>query len=193
MKPFAWSPEKNAHLIAEREICFEAVVVAIEAGELLDVLEHPSQARYPGQRILVVRINGYVHLVPYVEADDHLFLKTIILSRKAQRHYTNDSSPGESVPDTTSIVQLDAEEQQLLDDFEHDAMLSVATSSLLEGLRESARATGQKDQRINIRLSSGDLQAIRTRALQAGIPYQTLISSILHQFVNGDLQQRSAR
>ncbi|MCP9909631.1 hypothetical protein KBZ15_06865 [Cyanobium sp. BA20m-p-22] len=97
------------------------------------------------------------------------------------------------MPDTTSIVQLDAEEQQLLDDFEHDAMLSVATSSLLEGLRESARATGQKDQRINIRLSSGDLQAIRTRALQAGIPYQTLISSILHQFVNGDLQQRSAR
>ena len=71
-------------------------MVAIEAGELLDVLEHPSQARYPGQRILVVRINGYVHLVPYVEADDHLFLKTIIPSRKAQRYYNNDSSPGES-------------------------------------------------------------------------------------------------
>ena len=51
----------------------------------------------------------------------------------------------------------------------------------------------RRNQRINIRLSSGDLQAIRTRALQAGIPYQTLISSILHQFVNGDLQQRSAR
>ena len=97
------------------------------------------------------------------------------------------------MPDTTSSVQLDAEEQQLLDDFEHDALLSVATTSLLECLRESARATGQKDQRINIRLSSGDLQAIRTRALQAGIPYQTLISSVLHQFANGDLQQRSAR
>jgi len=99
----------------------------------------------------------------------------------------------QAIPDTTSTIQLDAEEQQLLDDFEHDALLSVATPSLLEGLRESARTTGQKDQRINIRLSSGDLQAIRTRALQAGIPYQTLISSILHQFANGDLQQRSAR
>lgn len=97
------------------------------------------------------------------------------------------------MPDTTSTVQLDAEEQQLLDDFEHDALLSVAKPSLLKSLCESARMTGQKDQRINIRLSSGDLQAIRTRALQAGIPYQTLISSILHQFVNGDLQQRSAR
>lgn len=96
MKPFAWSPEKNAQLMADRELCFEAVVVAIEAGELLDVLEHPSQARYPGQRILVVRIKGYVHLVPYVDAGDHLFLKTIIPSRKAQRHYNNNSSPDES-------------------------------------------------------------------------------------------------
>ena len=96
MKPFAWSPEKNAQLMAERGLCFEAVVVAIEAGELLDVQEHPSQARYPGQRILVVQINGYVLLVPYVDAGDHLFLKTIIPSRKAQRHYNNDSSPGES-------------------------------------------------------------------------------------------------
>ena len=131
MKPFSWSPEKNAQLIAEREICFEAVVVAIEAGELLDVLEHPNQVRYPGQRILVVRINGYVHLVPYVEADDRLFLITIIPMVKA-------------MPDTTSIVHLDAKEQQLLDDFEHDAMLSVATPSLLEGLRESARATDRR-------------------------------------------------
>jgi hypothetical protein len=91
MKPFAWSPEKNAQLMEDRELCFEAVVVAIEAGELLDVLEHPNQDRYPGQRILVVRIDGYVHLVPYVEADDHLFLKTIIPSRKAHRDDENNS------------------------------------------------------------------------------------------------------
>jgi hypothetical protein len=93
MKPFAWSPEKNAQLIKDRAVCFEAVVVAIEAGELLDVLEHPNQDRHPGQRILVVRIDGYAHLVPYVEADDHLFLKTIIPSRKAQRdHETNNGT-----------------------------------------------------------------------------------------------------
>ena len=98
-----------------------------------------------------------------------------------------------AMPEAKSTDQLDAEEQQLLENFERDAMLSVATPALLESLRESAKATGQKDQRINIRLSSGDLQAIRTRALQAGIPYQTLISSILHQFVSGDLQERSAR
>jgi len=95
MTPFVWSPEKNEQLMAERTLCFEAVVVAIEAGVLLDVLEHPNPARYPGQRILVVRLHGYVYLVPYVESDDHLFLKTIIPSRRAQRDYTNDTSPGE--------------------------------------------------------------------------------------------------
>jgi predicted DNA binding CopG/RHH family protein len=89
-----------------------------------------------------------------------------------------------TMSEAKSTVKLDAKEQQLLEDFEREAMLSVVTPSLLEGLRESARATGQKDQRINIRLSSGDLQAIRTRALQAGIPYQTLITSILHQYVS---------
>ncbi|QNI79267.1 hypothetical protein SynRS9909_01280 [Synechococcus sp. RS9909] len=85
---------------------------------------------------------------------------------------------------------LEADEQQLLDAFEQGALTSVATPALLNDLRQSARATGQKDQRINIRLSSGDLQAIRTRALQEGIPYQTLISSVLHKYVSGTLQER---
>jgi uncharacterized DUF497 family protein len=96
MKSFAWSPEKNDQLMAERGICFEMVVVAIEAGELIDVLDHPNQARYPGQRILVVRLHGYAHLVPYAESDDHLVLKTIIPSRRAQRQYTPAPSDGEN-------------------------------------------------------------------------------------------------
>ncbi len=87
MKPFRWSSDKNQQLQAQRSICFEAVVVAIETGGLLDVLAHPNPGRYPDQRILVVEVNGYVYLVPYVEADDHLFLKTIIPSRKATRDY----------------------------------------------------------------------------------------------------------
>jgi hypothetical protein len=87
MKPFRWSSDKNQQLQAQRSICFEAVVVAIETGGLLDVLAHPNPGRYPDQRIIVVEVNGYVYLVPYVEADDHLFLKTIIPSRKATRDY----------------------------------------------------------------------------------------------------------
>ena len=62
-------------------------------GDLLDIVEHQNQARYPSQRILVVLISGYVDLVPYVEADDHLFLKTIIPSRKATIAYRPGDAP----------------------------------------------------------------------------------------------------
>ena len=96
------------------------------------------------------------------------------------------------MPEQNPVPALEADEQQLLDAFEQGALTSVATPALLNDLRQSARATGQKDQRINIRLSSGDLQAIRTRALQEGIPYQTLISSVLHKYVSGTLQERIA-
>jgi hypothetical protein len=72
MKPFRWSAGKNEVLQVQRGVSFEAVVVAIESGDLLDIVEDPNQARYPGQRILVVLISGYVHLVPSIEADDHL-------------------------------------------------------------------------------------------------------------------------
>ena len=87
MGPFVWSHDKNALLIAERGVNFEAVVAAIEAGELLDVLAHPNPERYPGQRTLVVLLHDYAHLVPFVETADGLLLKTIIPSRKAAGRY----------------------------------------------------------------------------------------------------------
>ena len=91
MGPLVGNHAKNALLMAERGLCFEAVVAAVEADGLLDVLEHPNQSRYPGQRVLVVCLNAYVHLVPFVETDSGLFLKTIIPSRKATRQYLADS------------------------------------------------------------------------------------------------------
>jgi uncharacterized DUF497 family protein len=87
MKPFRWSPEKNELLKAERGVSFEQMTVAVETGSLLDVLSHPNQAKYPSQRILVIAIDGYVYLVPFVEEADHYFLKTVIPSRKATRDY----------------------------------------------------------------------------------------------------------
>jgi uncharacterized DUF497 family protein len=93
MKPFRWGPEKNEALQAERGISFEAVVVAIEMGGLLDILAHPNQARYPRQRVLVVALDNYACLVPFVEEADHYFLKTIIPSRKATRDYLKQGDP----------------------------------------------------------------------------------------------------
>jgi len=89
MKPFRWGAEKNEQLQLERGCSFEQMVVAIEAGGLLDVLTHPNPAKYPKQKVLVVASDGYAYLVPFVEQDDHLFLKTVIPSRKATRDYLN--------------------------------------------------------------------------------------------------------
>jgi len=87
VKNFAWNEEKNKLLKAERQVCFEDVVISIEMGFLLDVLEHPNQEKYKGQKFFVVQIDDYIYLVPFVESDDEVFLKTIIPSRKATRKY----------------------------------------------------------------------------------------------------------
>ena len=78
MKYHSWSTEKNEWLKTTRGLCFEEVVLAIEAGELLYVIDHPNQVKYPGQKIYVLPLNDYVHLVPFVEDADTVFLKTII-------------------------------------------------------------------------------------------------------------------
>ncbi|MCX7163504.1 MAG: toxin [Rhodocyclales bacterium] len=89
MKCFRWSPEKNETVKAERGLSFESIVVAVEAGGLLDILAHPNQGKYPRQRVLVVECDSYAYLVPFVEEGDYFFLKTIIPSRKATRDHLN--------------------------------------------------------------------------------------------------------
>ena len=74
-------------LKASRGICFEDVVFFIERGEIVDDYLHPNQKEYPGQRIMVINVANYAYLVPYVENEKELFLKTIIPSRKATQRY----------------------------------------------------------------------------------------------------------
>lgn len=87
MKRFNWNPEKNQQLIQERGISFEDVVFFLLQGQVLDDLVHSNTSKYPGQRIFVLNIDDYIHLVPYVESEDEIFLKTIIPSRKATKEY----------------------------------------------------------------------------------------------------------
>ncbi|MEO8649261.1 MAG: hypothetical protein ABI539_08860 [Acidobacteriota bacterium] len=62
----------------------------IEAGDVVDIFEHPNQAKYPGQPIVVVCVEDYVYLVPFVANDQEIFLKTIIPSSKATKKYIGD-------------------------------------------------------------------------------------------------------
>ena len=87
MKNYDWSRGKNQTLKKERDISFEEIVFHIENGDELDVYPHPNQERYPNQLISVVAVNSYAFLVPYIESEKGIFLKTIIPSRKATRKY----------------------------------------------------------------------------------------------------------
>ena len=66
---------------------FEEIEVAIEQGNLLDIVAHPNRGKYPNQKIFVVRLLDYVYLVPFVEDQSSFFLKTIIPSRRATKQY----------------------------------------------------------------------------------------------------------
>lgn len=91
------------------------------------------------------------------------------------------------------MPRTDAYEAELLSAFESGALKSVATRAELAKFKSAARATAIKDRRVNIRLSSGDLQDIQVRALEEGLPYQTLIASVLHKYVSGRLAEREVR
>ena len=92
MKRYSWNAEKNEQLKKTRGISFEEVVFHIQAGDEVNVYFHPNKERYPGQKVSVVIINDYAYLVPFVESEGELFLKTIIPSRKATKEYVGESN-----------------------------------------------------------------------------------------------------
>lgn len=87
MKPIVWNAAKNELLKAQRGISFEDVVFHMLAGDIVETIDHPNQGRYPGQQVHVITMEGYIYLVPFVESEEEVFLKTIIPSRKATKKF----------------------------------------------------------------------------------------------------------
>ena len=87
MKYFEWSEKKNEWLKAERGVGFEEAIIALTEGKLLDILLNTNQKKHPSQKIYVVEIDKYAYLVPFIEDDEKIFLKTIFPSRKATKKY----------------------------------------------------------------------------------------------------------
>ena len=88
-KTIRYSLEKNEILKTTRDISFEDVILALELGYLLDDVEHPNKEKYPNQNIFIIliQIKDYIYLVPYMEDEKSIFLKTIIPSRKMNKKY----------------------------------------------------------------------------------------------------------
>jgi len=91
------------------------------------------------------------------------------------------------------MSEVDAYELEILKAFESGQLKSIASKSELAKFKTAARASAIKDKRVNIRLSSVDLTDIQVKAMEEGVPYQTLITSVLHKYVNGKLVERSTK
>lgn len=88
------------------------------------------------------------------------------------------------------MSKLDPYDLQILEAYESGKLKPTASKAELQRLRAAARATAIKDKRVNIRLSSVDLLDIQAKALEEGMPYQTLIASVLHKYVTGKLAEK---
>lgn len=97
MKRINWNTRKSELLKKSRGVCFEDLVFHIEKGDALDDCLHPNQQKYSGQRIMVISFDNYAYLVPYVENEEELFLKTIIPSRKATEKYLGEDHESKTV------------------------------------------------------------------------------------------------
>ncbi len=84
---YEWNPDKNEWLKRERNVSFEAIVFHLSEGDIWKVADHPNQSDYPGQRIYFVIVDGYIYMVPHLIEQDHVFLKTVIPSRKATKDF----------------------------------------------------------------------------------------------------------
>ena len=82
-----WSEEKNELLKKARGVSFEKVATIIESGTILDDIKHPNQKKYPNQKMYILEIDQHVFIVPFVEDDEKIFLKTIIPGRKYTKMY----------------------------------------------------------------------------------------------------------
>lgn len=89
-------------------------------------------------------------------------------------------------------AKLNQEERELLEAYESDEFVSDLTHERKEQLSAAAQESFKKDKRMNIRISSRDLDALQRRALEEGLPYQALVSSVLHKYVSGGFKDVSA-
>ena len=87
MITYQWDNEKNKILKQKRGVTFEQAIMHIENGDVLDIIDHPNKVKYPNQQVLVVEMNEYAYVVPFIQQGQERFLKTIVPSRKLTKLY----------------------------------------------------------------------------------------------------------
>jgi predicted DNA binding CopG/RHH family protein/uncharacterized DUF497 family protein len=171
-----WDDEKGAKLIAERGISFSEFAKLILDKEYQAILKNPARAE---QKIFVIPYRNYTYVVPFIIDDEqNIVLKTIFPSRKYHKLYG-----GKKMNAT-----LDGFEQEI----EDAAGLFVPVSENEQAEIEMIIAAANKTKNINIRISEYDLEKVKQKSAGEGLPYQTLISSVIHKYIAGKLIDEQA-
>jgi hypothetical protein len=84
---YEWNPEKNEWLKRNSNISFEQIIFHLGQGDIWGTSDHPSQEKYPGQKLYFVIVDNYIYIVPHIVEEKYIFLKTIISSKKATKDY----------------------------------------------------------------------------------------------------------
>jgi uncharacterized DUF497 family protein len=93
---YEWNPNKNDLLKKERNISFEQIVYHLLQGDVWKIADHPDQEKYPKLKIYFVIVNAYIYLVPFIQSENDIFLKTIIPSRKATKDFRKEIENNET-------------------------------------------------------------------------------------------------
>lgn len=179
MKNITWDYYKDQSLRKNRNISFEEITLLVAEGYLVDILENQSP-KYRGQKIMLVNKNRYIYCIPYLEDEKEVRLITVFPSRKLTRIYLEEVRE--------QMEPYDSYEKELIASLDNNEWKSVEQGEVMrDQMQENAKAALHKRTRINLRLPDKDLEAIKLKALEEGLPYQTLIVSVLHKYVNGKL------
>lgn len=166
-----WGETKNQKLQNERNISFEEIKEIILRKEHLDILENSSR---PNQFIFVVKLNGYIYSVPFVlDEEENIVLKTAFPSRKLAQRYMEREMNSE----------LDKFESEIEKNISQYKPVRAKKKAKIEGVIDKAN----EKKSISLRLKTNDLELLKRRADLEGMPYQTLLSSIVHKFVTDQL------
>lgn len=181
MKYYDWNDEKNKILKKTRGVSFEQVELAIESGDLIDRIKHPNPEKYPNQKVFLVKIEDYIYSIPYIEDNEKIFFKTIIPNGKATKKIFRRQK-------MKKIKYLDKNEMELAKSLENEEWISDLTEKEKKKYEEYARYSLNKKKRINIRMNERDLKKIQAKAIEEGLPYQSLISMLIHKFNEGEIK-----
>ena len=174
-----WSEEKNRILKQTRNVSFEDVEYAILNDQILDIVPHHNQKRFSHQELMIVSIRNYTYYVPFVMNKEEIFLKNIIPSRKYHKKYGKEWEV------------YTKEELEIVDYIENQNPKSIPDlDEKVEKIKSAIKAKQAKRKAINIEILESDLEKLKAKALEEGLPYRTFLNSLLHKYATGQLVEK---